>query len=265
VVRLPTTGFGAKLLGGGSAGDTNWNSAVYANDGGSGAGGKSIPDEWSRRGGRPIVGGSRKGGLLQSATLYEGFRGGFGVVQNNNGVSSGGGGGAGAVGGDGNTSTGSIVTVNVGGDGVSNTILDTTYWWGGGGAGGCHVGTPSNGGKGGGGAGYNNPTYGGTGTYGANGGNSWQPAPTGASITNGTPSSGGGGGGSPYQIFTAGSGGSGIIILRYRLPIPGISQYKSGMIGDDYKIQSIQSTTIRDRFIVEIHSGDCIVSELGPQ
>jgi hypothetical protein len=276
VVRLPTTGFGAKLLGGGSAGDTNWNSAVYANDGGSGAGGKSIPDEWSRRGGRPIVGGSVKGGIFSDGTLYEGFRGGYGVVQNNNGVSSAGGGGANGVGGDGNTSTGSIVSINVGGAGISNNILDATYFWGGGGAGGTHVGTPSNGGAGGGGAGYNNPTFGGTGTYGANGGQSFFASPTGASIVNGINGTGGGGGGSPYQIFTGGSGGAGVIIIRYRLPINhnetidflptgtnATTIMKEGIVGGNYKIQASVSSIVVDAFTIDATTASTSIKNSG--
>ena len=258
-----TTGFGATLLGGGSAGDATWNGAIYANDGGSGAGGKGVSDAWSNRGGRPIVGGSRKGGILSDGTLYEGFVGGYGVAQNNNQVVSGGGGGAGAVGGSGGTSTGtggSAVGAS-GGLGVSNTILDTTYYWGGGGGGGSYqYTTPANGGLGGGGAGQNNNGGGITGT-GSNGASSFFAVGT---ITNGINGTGGGGGGAGYTTATAGSGGAGVIIIRYKLPINqnqtitylptgtnATTTFKEGMIGANYKIEASLSSIVVDAFAVD--------------
>ena len=122
-----TTGFGATLLGGGSAGDATWFGSVYANDGGSGGGGKSAGDEWTKRAGRPIVGGSTKGGILSDGALYQGSVGGYGVQQVSQ-VCSSGGGGAGAVGGNGGTSGGSGGTATgVGGMGISNNILEKPF------------------------------------------------------------------------------------------------------------------------------------------
>jgi hypothetical protein len=254
-----TTGFGAILLGGGSAGSAVWANTVYANNGGAGSGGKSLTDEWSRRGGRPIVGGSIKGGILNSGTLYEGFAGGYGVQQISQVVSSGGG-GAGAVGGNGATTSGSGGTAigSSGGAGVSNTILDTTYFWGGGGGGGSYsYTTPPNGGAGGGGAGQNNNGGGVTAT-GTNGASSFFAVATAINGINGT---GGGGGGTGYTTQTAGAGGAGVIIIRYRQPINnnqtinflttgtnGDLTVKGGMIGGEYSIQTTQSGSVMDRF-----------------
>ena len=260
-----TTGFGATLLGGGTAGSAVWNGATYANDGGSGSGGKSLPDEWSRRGGRPVVGGSRKGGLLINATLSEGSVGGYGVQQSIQ-VASSGGGGAGAVGGNGATSGGSTGTATgVGGAGVSNTILDTNYFWGGGGGGGSYLyTTAANGGAGGGGAGQNNNGSGITST-GSNGASSFFAVGT---ITNGINGTGGGGGGTGYTTQTAGSGGAGVIIIRYRQPINhnqtidflttgtnGVLEVKKGMVGGEYTIQTTQGSIVRDRFKVDNSGG----------
>jgi len=262
-----TTGFGAILLGGGSAGDTTWNNATYANDGGSGAGGKSVPDEWSRRGGRPIVGGSKKGGILCDGTLYEGNVGGYGVQQTTAQVVSSGGGGAGAVGGNGQASASTTGTAvgSSGGAGVSNTILDTTYYWGGGGGGGSYsYTTPPNGGAGGGGAGqnYNNS---GTPLIGNNGASSFFAVGTAINGINGT---GGGGGGVGYQTFTAGSGGAGVIIIRYKLPINnnqtidflptntnGTMTAKQGMIGANYKIQASVGSSVLDALTIDATTG----------
>ena len=266
-----TEGFGATILGGGCAGNATWSGATLANSGGSGAGGKGIPDAASRNGG--TVGSSTKGTILTTATLYNGNVGGTGVQQVS-AINSAGGGGAGAVGGNGNTGNGVINSINVGGAGVLVNITGTNYYWGGGGAGGCHISNPSNGGIGGGGAGYNNTTYGGSITYGANGGNSWGATPTGASITNGTPSSGGGGGGSPYQIFTAGSGGSGIIIIRYISTLTSSSieltrgttadanrDYKIGNYNGEFKV--ISSTSSVDTDYIRITTAGAIFNPTG--
>jgi hypothetical protein len=265
-----TTGFDAILLGGGSAGDTAWNNATYANDGGSGAGGKSVPDEWSRRAGRPIVGGSKKGGILCDGTLYEGKVGGYGVVQNNSVVSSGGG-GANAVGGDGQTGTYPQATAvgSSGGAGISNNILDATYFWGGGGGGGSYGYTiASNGGAGGGGAGQN---QGGTATViGSNGASSFFAVGTAINGINGT---GGGGGGQGYTTITAGSGGAGVIIIRYRRPINNnqtidflptntnaTMTMKEGMIGGNYKIQASIGSSIFDAFTIDATTGSLFMA-----
>ena len=256
-----TTGFGAILAGGGSAGDAGWNGATYANDGGSGSGGKSVPDSWSQRAGRPIVGGSIKGGILCDGTLYQGNVGGYGVQQVSQVVSAGGG-GANAVGGNGQTtgSSGGSAVGSSGGAGISNNILDATYFWGGGGGGGSYsYTTPANGGAGGGGAGQN---QGATATaIGNNGANSFFAVGTAINGINGT---GGGGGGQGYTTGSAGSGGAGVIIIRYRLPINhnetidflptgtnATTNFKEGVIGANYKIEASVSSIIVDAFKID--------------
>jgi hypothetical protein len=213
------------------------------------------------------VGVSTKGAILSDATLYNGNKGGQGVQQVNS-VQSAGGGGAFPVGGNGSSDG---TRVGDGGSGVVISILDTSYYWGGGGGGGSYQSTPAYGGRGGGGAGTNNNGSIPTGS-GLNGGYSYE-------ITtlygvDGNPSSGGGGGGSGYTTATAGNGGSGVIILKYRRPLnatavvdylksstPATNDYKAGISGGDYKIQSIQSATTRDRFVVEASSGSVRMGE----
>ena len=128
-------------------------------------------------------------GNTPSVTPPQGRDGGAGGP-GNPGYAAGGGGGATAVGGNG-TST----TSGVGGAGATSSINATPTARGGGGGGGSHpAGTASAGGAGGGGAGGD----------GANG-------------TNGTANTGSGGGGSGGATSNAGAtGGSGIVIIRYK-------------------------------------------------
>jgi hypothetical protein len=156
-----------------------------------------------------------------SATIDVGFRGGGASGPS----AGGGGGGAGGVGANG---TGDNTTGN-GGNGVQNAILGINYYWGGGGGGAGWVSTTSggNGGLGGGGGGgtaftvYTGGTGGGsalnsgsngTNTNGQNGGDA------------GTNTGGGGGGACQptgyaggYGPQNSGAGGSGIVIIRYRV------------------------------------------------
>jgi hypothetical protein len=61
---------------------TTWNGATLANSGGSGSGGKSVPDDTSRNGGTVLtVGVSTKGTILTTATLHNGNVGGTTVQQ----------------------------------------------------------------------------------------------------------------------------------------------------------------------------------------
>jgi hypothetical protein len=200
-------GFGATLLGGGSAINAVWgttNNAPNGNSGGSGGGGKGVPP-----GGTPGIGGtvgtSTKGTTLNASTLYNGNIGGFGQVQGP-GVSSGGGGGAGGAGGNGYNQ----MSGGNGGDGVPINITGTQYYWGAGGGAGCHEGVPGNGGLGGGGAGS---TGGNVGiSVGSVGGSGYGIA-SGKHAGSGT---GSGGGGVNAGDSVGGNGGSGIIIIRYR-------------------------------------------------
>jgi hypothetical protein len=194
-----TVGFGAEILGGGSAvNDILFNSGIYANNGGSGSG----TPAFSNRGG---VGISTKGELLANAILYNGNIGANAISLPNDGIIAGGGGGAGT-----NTSTGH------GGDGILVSINGEDNYWGGGGAGGCngvYSGTAHNGGLGGGGAGakYNtdddgNPSP----IFGLVSQSSYRVA---NKMNAGEHTGGGGGGG--INGTGGGNGGSGIIIIKY--------------------------------------------------
>jgi hypothetical protein len=201
-------GFGATLLGGGSAINAVWattNNSPNGNSGGSGGGGKGV-----QPGGTPGIGGtvgiSTKGTILNASTLYNGNIGGFGQAQGP-GVSSGGGGGAGGVGGNGYNQ----MSGGNGGVGVPINITGTEYYWGSGGGAGCHEGTPGNGGLGGGGAGSTLNTV--SGVYTGNVGGSGYGIASGKHAGAGT---GSGGGGVNVQDSVGGNGGSGIIIIRYR-------------------------------------------------
>ena len=206
-------GFGAILLGGGSANNQGWgtNTSVNGNSGGSGGGGKGVSSGFSVAGGG-TVGTSSKGSILSSSTLYPGNIGGSGIIQNGSGqpVAGGGGGGAGGVGGNG-SSTG------IGGDGgigVEINITGTSYWWAAGGGSstfGPGSGPGGSGGKGGGGGGnywmggtYSTDTIVGTNGYGI------------ASGKNAGANTGSGGGGATNTDSIGGNGGSGIVIIRYR-------------------------------------------------
>jgi hypothetical protein len=201
-------GFGATLLGGGSAINAVWattNNSPNGNSGGSGGGGKGV-----QPGGTPGIGGtvgiSTKGTILNASTLYNGNIGGFGQAQGP-GVSSGGGGGAGGVGGNGYN----LMSGGNGGVGVPINITGTEYYWGSGGGAGCHEGTPGNGGLGGGGAGSTLNSV--SGVYTGSVGGSGYGIASGKHAGAGT---GSGGGGVNVQDSVGGNGGSGIIIIRYR-------------------------------------------------
>jgi hypothetical protein len=213
-----TGGFGATILGGGSA----TNGAYYiqpsvlpkANSGGGGAGGKIYivgPYDLETK---QSAGSSNLSSLgnLTGAILYHGYNGAKGIRESyiNELIRSGGGGGSGSSGNNGS-----------GGDGVLVNILGEDYYWGGGGGGGAIIQyydpniMPYNGGKGGGGpgelakGGIYNPTntysYGNAGTY--------------SYTSQGTTNSGlkhtGGGGGGGADTHSGGNGGSGIIIIKY--------------------------------------------------
>lgn len=138
-------------------------------------------------------GGGQTSGLGAAGTASQGYAGGrSGAVS---GYGGGGGGGAGEIGS--NSYGTNSREGGYGGDGITSSITGTPITRAGGGAGSSHgsatQGTPQ-GGLGGGGNGH----------YGA------------AAATNGSPNTGGGGGGGGENIAT-GSGGSGIVIIRYRL------------------------------------------------
>ena len=151
-------------------------SNISANSGASGGGGASD--------------GAGAGGAASPAG--QGNAGGIGAAAHPN-YSGGGGGGAGAVG-----NAGSGATGGNGGVGIETSITGTaTYFAGGGG-----------------GTGYAYPNPGTSGTGGSGGGGTANPYGSTSTVSNATPNTGGGGGGNG-AVYSNGSGGSGIVVLRY--------------------------------------------------
>jgi len=132
-----------------------------------------------------------------SGTSGQGSAGGTGTTDNATYRQGGGGGGAGAVGSNGAASSG-----GAGGTGNASSITGTSVTYaGGGGGGGTVVGAGGSGGGGAGGSGSNG--------------------------TSGAANTGGGGGGSAHvSPYTAGLGGSGIVIISYA----GAQQFGGGVV-----------------------------------
>ena len=249
---LVAGGGGGGSAGGGGAGGlltgtnafavaTNYNLTIGAGGAGSVGGGGTLP---GTNGNNTIIsglftaygggGGGRYNGSGSSPGLSGGSGGGGGWPassgglanpsgQGNNGGTStsstytvAGGGGAGAAG-----SSDSGTNSGDGGIGVSSSINGTTHYWAGGGGGGNQNSSSSagNGGNGGGGGGavYHTNSTPGTGGAGFNtGGSGTSYVASGSAIGgNGGDNTGGGGGGMAISVTTGGTGGSGIIILRY--------------------------------------------------
>lgn len=178
----------------------------------------------------PGVGGSGGGGGYNNGTgaagtSGQGFAGGNRVKElTYDAGTGGGGGGAGAVGGNGNIASWPTAIIGgVGGVGVSNSIDGNSYYYAGGGGGGVGTYTDAtittttggNGGLGGGGGGTSrNSNTLGTAASGTNGGSgsSTGSVPD-AAVNTG---SGGGGGCSTGGTTDPGTGGSGIIIIKYQ-------------------------------------------------
>jgi hypothetical protein len=149
-----------------------------------------------------LAGGSGGGGAIADtqgqlsiggiATSGQGNNGGTGAYIQT-ALPGGGGGGAGAAGGNGTSGSNG----GAGGIGKPSSINGTTTYYSGGGGGGAYETARGLGGLGGGG-------------NGAKGSNATASTP-------GTANSGGGGGGSNYLATRNSSGGSGIVILRYRI------------------------------------------------
>lgn len=139
------------------------------------------------------AGGSGSGGVRNanaggSGTANQGYAGGSGS-NSANGYGGGGGGGAGSIGANGNGTSGGN-----GGSGVTSSITGTAVARAGGGGGAVGDGTRGVGTAGGGSGGTD----------------------TGISGTDGTPNTGGGGGGGSSVSGLGRSGGSGVVIIRYR-------------------------------------------------
>ena len=212
----PASALNLRAKGGGFGGSSYWQYAPGATGGagGNGGGASGYSD-----GGGP--GGRQGGGSTQAAqglrtglaTITQGasgFQGGYGGGQ----YYSGGGAGAGAAG---------VNSTNRadGGSGVSSAILGTTYWFGGGGAGSGYSREAGYGGKGGGGGG--GATGGATGlgdTSGLNPAGNGQVRGNAPGGNGGLNTGGGGGGGTHYNGDTkGGNGGSGIVIIRYKIGV----------------------------------------------
>jgi hypothetical protein len=234
-------------------------------NGGSGAGGRTVNTTANGSfGAGGTVGTSTKSSLLTTATLYQGSSGGTGVTAttgSTNYILSGGGGGAAAVGTAGKSAA-STAGTGTGGDGVPLNITGTTFWWGAGGGAGGYATAAGNGGRGGAGSGTSSGTGGTNGTVGANGFN----AASGLNAGYGTGS--GGGGGNIITTMSGGTGGSGVVIMRYRrlnegtpeiyflregIPISGYTNHKIGNYNGDFQIKS--STSNIDRTVLAIQNG----------
>lgn len=169
--------------GGGGAGGVGTSVLQEGLPGGSGGGGGGT---WNSS--RAAPGGA--------GTSGQGYGGGTGVNSaNTSSRASGGGGGAGQAGANAGGGVG-----GKGGDGISTQIRGTLEYFGGGGGGGSNAATRGLGGLGGGGAGGR----------------------SGQICVDGAPNTGGGGGGRsettpPNTSAPGASGGSGIVVVRYRL------------------------------------------------
>ena len=172
---------------------------------GGGAGrGKADPDFVSDLSGGSGGGGdasSVAGGSGTAGPPLQGYDGGRGFDNSGVGWSGGGGGGAGDAGGAARAASGdaNVGIAGDGGAGRSSSITGTAVLYGGGGGGANYTGGAAGAATGGGGAGG-----------------------SGAAGTNGTNGRGGGGGGGGHSegtwAFAGGSGGSGIVVVRYALP-----------------------------------------------
>jgi hypothetical protein len=173
-------------IGGGKGGSSEYDTPRFPGSGGSGGGGASGGDA-----------GSGGGEFGASGTSGQGYAGGSSDSAGHPQGNGGGGGGAGATGGNGSGSTGGN-----GGSGVSSSINgSSTTRAGGGGGGGYYYGSTGTGGSGGSGGG-------------GTGGPHTQPQ-------SGSANTGGGGGSSGlvstgWNDYPSGSGGSGIVIVRYK-------------------------------------------------
>ena len=198
-VTVTATGFPITVGGGGARAASGANSifsTITSTGGGAGANPTPAGGTGGSGGGALPPGTSGAAGNTPPVTPPQGNPGGDGNYQAPH-YGAGGGGGAGAAGGPGTTGAG-----GAGGNGVASSITGSPVTRGGGGGGSSYQGGgPNPGGTGGGGAG----TIGG-------------PAPNAANAVAGTANTGGGGGGGERCVPSAGgaTGGSGIVIIRYK-------------------------------------------------
>ena len=195
---------------GDSTNDSNFGTITTTRGGAAGSHREPSGDTRGLPGGSGGGGGTNQYGAAGTGIIGQGFPGGHGSPGPDH-YGGGGGGGAGEKGGDvhGNDFGGAK-----GGNGMASAIDGTAHLYGGGGGGGSHSRpTPSgSGGLGGGGGGAADVGNPGNGTIGRNPGG-------GAARADGGPggaNTGAGGGGGDWDQTTGGSGGPGIVIIRYR-------------------------------------------------
>jgi hypothetical protein len=198
-----SSALGFTAIGGGGGGRY---AGIQGSSGGSGGGTGGFQDV-------TVAGGGNTAG--------QGFAGG-GVTGGRPRSFTGGGGGGGG-GGVGQTSSNALNTGGNGGVGATSSITGTTLYWAGGGGGGNYTdgARPGNGGLGGGGGGSSNSAN----TSGAGGGTALNTGGSGSPNGdpnnfggNGGANTGGGGGGNGHH-GQSGIGGSGIVIIRYRIGV----------------------------------------------
>ena len=190
-----------RILGDEGTGDNGENSSAFGitSLGGGGGGGRSPADDGGSGGGE---GGLDSSVGISTATTGLGNDGGN---SNSTDRSGGGGGGAGSLGSPTGLKESDSDSGGDGGDGISSSISGATTFYGGGGGGGAYSGSslPGDGGAGGGGIGQQEDPF----DSGVN------------TKHDGLSNTGGGGGGASGSSShaAAGIGGSGIVIVRYRI------------------------------------------------
>ena len=215
--------FGGGYGGGGSWGATNTTGQTGSNGGSGGGGGSASTGKIAGIGGSVTQPSFTNSVININTYNYYGGNGSIGMVHNSSaGVACGANGGGGA----GGNAISNIDQANAGAgaDGIVINITGTSYFWGGGGGGGQYSGGKAgNGGKGGGGGGSGSEATEGVGIGGIGGISLGQDGDLEGDGTptagNGGAGTGGGGGGTGRTTGTpnaiSGSGGSGIVIIRY--------------------------------------------------
>jgi hypothetical protein len=207
-----TNGTNTIIVIGGGGGGHQYGLVEAGNNGGSGGGGCGSSNPGNSAGGLSQVG--TKTGIFNNAIFY-GNNGGIGANQQTPTVAyfgAGGGGGANTltgVGGNGLRSASSISTTlgGKGGDGINMSYIFGT-----------NVGQNGYFAGGGGGGLYNDTNGQFTFAQGGLGGGGKSAYFSTLNAENGLANTGGGGGGGSYQIQNGGNGGSGIVIIRYKVP-----------------------------------------------
>lgn len=201
----------ANINTGDSTNDSNLGTITTTRGGAAGSHREPSSDTSALPGGSGGGGGTNGFGLFGDGIIGQGFPGGHGSP----GPSHYGGGGGGGAGERGGHVHANDMGGAKGGNGLASAIDGTSYLYAGGGGGGSHSRpTPSgSGGLGGGGGGAADTGDPGNGAIGRNPGTSAARADGGPGGTN----TGGGGGGGDWNQTTGGSGGPGIVIIRYRV------------------------------------------------